>query len=169
MKFFLYALPCAAIVIASCARVSEDDLWKKAEQVRSAGNADSAILLCQKMLSDYPQGKEAANALFMLAEAYNGKQDFHAAVNSYAAYAVKYPDSSSAPLAMFLVGFIYDGNLQMYDSARAAYQNFLSKYPNHELAASARSEIDNMGKTPDEIIGMSKDLTAKTKKSPKKK
>ncbi len=169
MKFIMYAFPCAILLLAGCAKTSEDDLWKKAEQMRTAGNADSTILLCQSILRDYPQGKEAAHALFMLAEAYNGKQDYHAAVNCYSAFAAKYPDSSSTPLAMFLVGFIYDGNLQMLDSARTAYQNFLAKYPNHELAASARSEIDNLGKTPDEIIGVNKDVAVKAKKTTRKK
>jgi hypothetical protein len=28
----------------------------------------------------------------------------------------------------------------------------LEKYPNHELAASAQSELDNLGLTPEEIL-----------------
>jgi outer membrane protein assembly factor BamD (BamD/ComL family) len=169
MKFMVYVFPCMILFLASCSKMTEDELWKKAEQVRAGGNADSTILLCQTILNDYPQGKEAAHALYMLAEAYNGKQEYHAAVNYYSAFAAKYPDSSATPVAMFLVGFIYDTNLQMLDSARTAYQNFLTRFPNHELAASAKSEIDNLGKTPDEIIGVSKDLAVKAKKPTKKK
>ena len=70
---------------------------------------------------------------------------------------------------MFFIGFIYNNNLQMYDSARIAYQNFIAKFPNHELAASAKFEIDNLGKTPDEIIGTKKELAVKTKKPSGKK
>lgn len=91
MKISLYAALGVIFFMAGCSRMSEDELWKRAGQTRAGGNADSTILLCQTILKEYPQGKEAAHALFMLAEAYNGKQDYHNAVNCYSAFAAEYP------------------------------------------------------------------------------
>ena len=54
---------------------------------------------------------------------------------------------------MFSTGFIYANNLNQVDSARAAYTLFLEKYPQSELAASAKGELENLGRTPEEIIG----------------
>jgi TolA-binding protein len=169
MKFIVYIVPCVILFLIGCAKMTEDELWQKVEQSRASGNTDSTIQMCQAILKEYPEGKNASAALFMLAETYNGKHDYHAAVNCYGAFVKKYPDLNSTPLAMFFIGFIYNNNLQMFDSARIAYQNFITRFPNHELAASAKFEIDNLGKTPDEIIGAKKELAVKTKKPSKKK
>lgn len=169
MKFSAYIVPCIILFLVGCAKMTEDELWQKVEQSRASGNTDSTVQMCQAILKEYPEGKNAPAALFMLAQTYNAKQDFHAAVDSYSAFVKKYPDLNSTPLAMFFIGFIYNNNLQMVDSARVAYQNFIAKFPNHELAASAKFEIDNLGKTPDEIIGVKKEVAMKTKKPSTKK
>jgi len=168
MKVILIVIPIIAVLFAGCAKMTEDELWQKAELAKAAHNADSAIVLCQTLLSNYPEGKNAPAALFLIAESYNAKSDFHTAVNYYAAFAKKYPDLNATPLAMFFVGFIYNNNLQMPDSAKIAYQNFIAKFPTHDLAKSAQFELDNLGKTPDEIIGAKKDVAAKPKKVSKK-
>ena len=169
MKFIVYAIPCVFLFLIGCAKMSEDELWQKVEQSRASGNADSTVQMCQAILKEYPEGKNASAALFMLAETYNAKHDFHAAVNSYSAFVKKYPDLNSTPLAMFFIGFIYNNNLQMPDSARIAYENFIARFPNHDLAASAKSEIDNLGKTPDEIIDAKNKVAAKAKTPSKNK
>ena len=69
---------------------------------------------------------------------------------------------------MFVIGFIYNNNLQMLDSARAAYLAFLQRFPNHDLSASAKFELENLGRTPDAIIGPQKEVAVKPRKSGKK-
>ncbi|MGA7160149.1 MAG: tetratricopeptide repeat protein [Bacteroidota bacterium] len=169
MKFTIRATVCGLLLLIGCAKMSEEELWQKVEQSQASANVDSTILMCQTILTNYPEGKNAPAALFMLGQAYNSKHDFHAAVNYYGAFVKKYPDLNSTPLAMFFIGFIYNNNLQMFDSARLAYQDFIAKFPNHSLAASAKFELDNIGKTPDEIIGMKKDVAIKAKKHSMKK
>ncbi len=165
MKFVVYIVPCVILFLIGCAKMTEDELWQKVEQSRASGNLDSTIQMCQATIKDYPQGKNASAALYMIAETYqNGKHDYRAAVNYYSAFVKQYPDLNSTPVAMFITAFIYNNNLQMFDSARVAYQNFITRFPNHELAASAKFEIDNLGKTPDEIIDTKKELAVKTKK-----
>ena len=169
MKLTVRAITCIVLFLIGCAKMTEDELWQRVEQSRASGNADSTIQMCQAILTEYPEGKNAPAAMFMLAETYNGKKDFRAAVNYYSAFVKKYPDLNSTPLAMFFIGFIYNNNLQMFDSARFAYQNFISKFPDHNLVPSAKFEIDNLGKSPDEIIGMKKEVAVKIKKPSKKK
>jgi TolA-binding protein len=170
MKCIVYIVPCAILFLIGCAKMTEDELWQKVEQSRASGNTDSTIQMCQAILKEYPEGKNASAALYMIAETYqNGKHDYHAAVNYYNAFVKQYPDLNSTPVAMFITAFIYNNNLQMYDSARIAYQSFIARFPNHELAASAKFEIDNLGKTPDEIIGAKKELAVKTREHSRKK
>lgn len=152
--------------------MTEDELWQKVEQSRTSSNFDSTIQVCQMIVQEYPNGLKASAALYMLGETYkDGKHDYHTAINYYQAFVKKYPDLNSTPLAMFIIGYIYNNNLQMIDSARIAYREFVAKFPNHELVSSARFELENLGKSPDEIIGTNKDVVAKggKSKSPKRK
>ncbi len=63
-----------------------------------------------------------------------------------------YPDFEKAPHALFLKAFTYENYLHQLDSAKASYQLFLAKYPNHAFANDAKISLDNLGKTPEEII-----------------
>ena len=58
----------------------------------------------------------------------------------------EHPESSSAGLAAFMIGFIQADELERYDEARASFRAMLDAYPNHELAESATWMIDNMEK-----------------------
>jgi TolA-binding protein len=126
--------------------------------------------MCQTILREYPNGKDAPAALYKLGEIYqDNKHEYQTAVRYYKAFAERYPDLNSTPVAMFVTAFIYNNNLQMVDSAKVAYMQFLAKFPQHELAASAKFELDNLGRTPDEIIGIKKEVATDSKKLSKKK
>lgn len=155
-----------SLFLFGCSTMSEDELWQKVEQARTGNNFDSTIQVCQAIVREYPNGRKASAALYLLGETYqNGKHDYHTAINYYQAFVKKYPDLNSTPIAMFIIGFIYNNNLQMIDSARITYQEFVTKFPNHDLAASAKFELENLGKSPDEIVGTNKDVAAKGRKS----
>jgi len=51
-----------------------------------------------------------------------------------------------------MAGFILANDLNMYNEATEAYNLFMETFPKHELAASAKEELDNMGLTPEEIL-----------------
>lgn len=170
MKWMSFIFLGCAFSVLGCTKMSEEELWRRVEQSRTSGNVDSTILVCQEILQEYPAGQKAAPALYSLAESYqNGKHDYRASVIYYRTFVAKYPDLKSTPLAIFVAGFIYNNNLQMTDSARLMYQDFLARFPGHELAASAKFELDNLGKTPDEIIAAGKDVAAKPSQPKKKK
>ena len=63
-----------------------------------------------------------------------------------------FPSSSRVPETLFKTGFIYHNVLQDLPKARETFEAFLEQYPNHELAVSAQSEIDNLGISPDSIL-----------------
>lgn len=170
MKLVLFSIAAITCIFMGCHKLTEEQLWQKVEESRGGGNFDSTIQVCQKILEQYPEGPKASAAMYMIAETYqDGKHDYHAAVNYYRAFVTKYPDLNSTPVAMFVIGFIYNNNLQMYDSARAAYQMFIARFPNHELAASAQFEVDNLGKTADEIIALRRASAEKAQKQTRKK
>ena len=51
-----------------------------------------------------------------------------------------------------MAGFVQSNELHDYDGATETYNSFLKVFPDHELAASAKEELNNMGLTPEEIL-----------------
>jgi TolA-binding protein len=74
------------------------------------------------------------------------------ALDLYNQIIYKYPDFAKAPECLFLVGYIYENYFQQYGKAKEIYESFLQKYPNHEFADDAKISIENMGKSPEELI-----------------
>jgi len=64
----------------------------------------------------------------------------------------QYPDYKKAPECLFLVGYIYENYFEQYGKAKEIYESFLKKYPNHDFADDAAISIENMGKSPEELI-----------------
>lgn len=64
----------------------------------------------------------------------------------------KYPDYEKAPFCLFLQAIIYEDQLGNLDKAKENYTLFVSKYPDHDFADDAKILLNNLGKTPEEII-----------------
>ena len=62
---------------------------------------------------------------------------------------------------MFLQGFIYETQLNDTSKARVIYEQVIQKYPNTQFAIDSKASIDNLGKTPEQLI---KEFEAKNKK-----
>jgi outer membrane protein assembly factor BamD (BamD/ComL family) len=107
----------------------------------------------QALVDHYPSSPLAARALFAIATIQQGALDQpQNAIATYTRYATLYPDSAKAETALFVVGYMYNNVLQNLDSARVAYTRFLVKYPNSELALSAQAELQNLGKSAEEML-----------------
>lgn len=73
-----------------------------------------------------------------------------------------YPDFPNMGNVIFLIGFTYDNNVMDIDAAREYYEKFLEKYPEHPLANDTKILIENLGKSPEELI---REFEAKNKNS----
>ena len=51
-----------------------------------------------------------------------------------------------------MAGFILANDLEDLDEAKSTYELYLEKYPNGQLADDARVELENLGKSPEEIL-----------------
>lgn len=153
MKNSLFVLAITSLLIVSCGKLTEEELWKRAESAKRNSNVDSTIEMSQKIIQEYPKGKFASASLFLLAETYyRSKKEARIGLNYYKLFVERYPDLQPTPVAQFLIGFIYNNDLRMIDSARVAYETFLYKYPEHQLAESAKFELAMLGKPPEEIV-----------------
>lgn len=64
----------------------------------------------------------------------------------------EYPNYSDMSNVMFLTGFIYDNEVKDFDNAKKYYTLFLEKYPEHPLANDTGILIQNLGKSPEDLI-----------------
>jgi TolA-binding protein len=64
----------------------------------------------------------------------------------------EHPDYPKGADCMFLKGFIYDNMLQDLENAKNAYIDFIKKHPTHSFADDAQVLLQNLGKSPEELI-----------------
>lgn len=104
-------------------------------------------------LSDrYPTDTIAAAPLYRAAEVARSTNEAQRAATIYRTLYDRYPTFSNAPEALFMLAFTYDENLRDYDRARAVYEEFLEKHPDHFFAKDAPLMIKNLGKTSEELL-----------------
>jgi outer membrane protein assembly factor BamD (BamD/ComL family) len=164
MKYTLLLL--ISLVLAGCGKPTAEESFAAGEQSQlkaednlgsPAGVQDSLFLLAihhfEQVVENNPDHPLAESALFRVAELHtNGTRRFTEAIDAYQRFGALFGGSPQAPVSMFMVGFLYNNELHQIDSADAAYRRFLKDYASHELAASARAELDNLGKSPEQII-----------------
>ncbi len=97
---------------------------------------------------------------------HNNLQNFQAAVDGYRLYMQRFPQGKKASVAMFLTAFLYNNELKNLDSAKVFYERFLSTYPKDEMAASAQFELNNLGKSPEDILPKPEAVAEKTPAKP---
>ncbi len=104
-----------------------------------------------------PKDAATEQILYKAAENAYYTQQFEQALTLYQWFETAFPLSIKASQALFMRAFIYDENLQQYEKAGQLYQAFLQKYPSDEFADDAATLLENLGKTPEEMIQMLED------------
>jgi outer membrane protein assembly factor BamD (BamD/ComL family) len=66
--------------------------------------------------------------------------------------ASKYPNDERIAQSMFLKGYVYEELFHNINKAREAYTMLMEKYPESEYASIAEASINNLGKTPEQIL-----------------
>lgn len=79
--------------------------------------------------------------------------DPNKAIRLYYLVAEKMPQHPKAPTALFMMGFIYENDVNDLVKAKATYESFLKLYPNDpDYADDAQNALKLLGKSPEEII-----------------
>jgi outer membrane protein assembly factor BamD (BamD/ComL family) len=64
----------------------------------------------------------------------------------------KFPDHPKAPVCLFFKAFVYENLLRNLALAKETYLLYIEKYPNGEFVKDAQMSVQNLGKTPDQMI-----------------
>lgn len=162
MKKVLVLLPVIAL-LASCYPKQQwlrDTLDKKEKalfQQSKAGRADTSMVNAllrdfQSYAAKYPSDSAGAEFLFKAAAYYRFMGQPQKSIDLYGKVYTNYPGIGKRPYALFLQGFTYENEMGNIEAAKAKYQQFLDTYPDHPFAKDVQATINNLGKTPEQLI-----------------
>lgn len=152
-----------AMLVAGCGKPDPGEYLAKAKMAMDSSKYAIAIEECENLIKEHPASPEADEAMFLIATARNdAMRDFPGAVEAYKRYLTAYPQGKKAPLALFMTGYVCNNELHDYTAARAAYEQFLATYPDHEMAISAKFELENLGKKPEDLLPALQDSPPQT-------
>jgi len=123
-----------------------------ADQLANKSKAEviDAINTAEKNLygdkSNLEFDKDKAQDLVNTYNVFTGK------VSVYGRIVKDYPNFDKVPHSLFLQGFSHENDLKNLPQAKVAYEDFLKRFPDHELADDVQFSLTNLGKTPEEII-----------------
>lgn len=100
----------------------------------------------------YPSDTAAPNFLFNAANIKMNTNNPDISIKHFEELIKQYPEHKVAASSIFLLGFVYENYKNDLVKAKEMYVQFLTKYPNHPLASSAKGSIDNLGKSPEQLI-----------------
>lgn len=149
-----------ALFLIGCQSKSDQDYFDSAVESWKEGKYEEAVASYNALVEEYPESKIAPQALFKLGALYQSRiiktlpprQNSLKAVETYTKLYQDYPNSEEAPKALFMIGFVQANELFQYAEAKKTLSAFLEKYPQHELKFSAQIELENIGKSPEEVF-----------------
>lgn len=140
------------------------------ENAENGLNPEKALATAQaydKFAATYPQNPQTPELLFKSGEIYRTIRNFDKAIEVYQQIVDKFGTSTRAGSSLFLIAFTYENDLQKIDKAKEYYTQFINKFPNHEFTDDAKYSLENIGKSPEELV---KEFEKKNaNKSPEKK
>jgi tetratricopeptide (TPR) repeat protein len=107
---------------------------------------------CEMYAISYPKNPETPEYLFKAAEIARSTQDISKTIGLYDWIYNYFPTHPNAPVSLFLKAFTLETALNEKQLAAKAYNKFLVKYPNHDLAKDVKFSFENMNKTADQMV-----------------
>ncbi|PKP19370.1 MAG: hypothetical protein CVU05_11530 [Bacteroidetes bacterium HGW-Bacteroidetes-21] len=130
----------------------EKELFSDPNVSVTADVANKAVLLYSQFVNENPNDSLAAGFLFKSAEMFRAVNNGNNAIKYYQRIIDEYPASPKVPVSIFLMAFVYENTLMDMRKAKEFYQLYLTKYPDGEFAKDAAVLIENLGKSPEELI-----------------
>ncbi len=150
----------SVIFISSCGSKSDADYYESGIENINDSSYAAAMEDFKNLLEKYPESEMTAKATFEIGKMYHGKviknlsdeESLNKAIEYYKKTYTEYPESPLAPNALFMTAFIQANELNKSELAKENYNEFLKRFPNNELAFSAKAELENLGVPAEEIL-----------------
>jgi len=156
----IYSFLLIVVVFFACNTNKDRDTFNEAEKKFNDKKYTEALVAYKIVIKEFSSSDYARQSLMKVGSMYqmflvpnvNEEESNKKAVEYYRELYKNFPKSEDAPKALFMSGFILANNLNKLEEAKLTYQTFLEKYQTNELALQIKMELDNLGKTPEEIL-----------------
>ena len=99
----------------------------------------------------FPNDTSASKYLFSASRLYVSLENYKQSITLLDKIINNYPKTKIAPDCMFMKAYIYDDKIKDYKSALKFYNEFINKYPTHDLVSAAKASIGSLG-VPAEVV-----------------
>jgi len=130
----------------------EKSLYSDSSMVPDPVKAKKVIDSYVSYADQFPEDTLSANYLFKAGDISSKINEIDQSIQLFARLLKTYPENKNAPFAIFLQGFIYENQAGNPVKARPYYEEFLRKYPDHPIAGDVSFSLENLGKSPEELI-----------------
>lgn len=119
---------------------SEQKAYDNAMQLFKSGEYKQAANALSDFMRRYPNSAYAANAQYMLGNAYYAQRDCKLAISSHNVVVKNFPDSPKAPDAMLSMASCYT-ELKDKSATRKTLELLISQYPDSSAAQTAKERL----------------------------
>jgi TolA-binding protein len=127
---------------------TDDELLKSATAHHGNDEFDAALTDFRKLTQLHPTSDKVPEALYAMGVIYQDtKKEYKTAESLYTKLVWNFPADPTAMSAAYQRARILAWNLHQPDSAIAAYEFFLRRYPDAMTVSSARQELDSLKTT----------------------
>lgn len=130
----------------------ENRLFSPSSQGLAKESVDSLVADYEEFVARFPKDTLSPGYLFKAAGILMNTGEGAKAISLFDRLIKDYPSHPKAALALFFKGYVQENILRNLDKAKETYLLFIEQYPENEFADDAQSSIDNLGKTPEQMI-----------------
>jgi outer membrane protein assembly factor BamD (BamD/ComL family) len=146
----------AAVIVSGCGK-SADDLYAEGKSlVAVPATLDKGLETLDAFAKKFPKDPRAPETLLAIATISQNEKRFPAAEAAYTRIIDKYPGTTGAYKARFLIAYMYSEDMNDLQKAKAAFTAFIEAYPDSELTVSAKVLLENLGKPVEEWSAVQK-------------
>ncbi len=152
IKSLILVVSTMALLIG-CSGQDASDLMNQAADLQQEGKTSEALAQYERVAKEFADSPEAPEAMFRGALIYvNEQKDPVKAATAYELVAEKYPDTEWGQKGLFAAAYTYANEIMNLERAREAYEKYLKRYPDGSMASTAQFELENLGKSPEELL-----------------
>ncbi len=128
----------------------ETEMFKSAELDNTKAN--DAIKLYTDYALYFPADTSAPEYLFKAGEVATASKKYKKALDQYETILSKYPEYKHFKETLYLKAFLLDNFLNDDAAAKIVYEEVITKYPTTNYAKDAKTAIQNLGKTDEQLM-----------------
>lgn len=132
----------------------EKELFNDEAGLLSAQQTGGIINAYMDYAENFPNDEMSADYLFRASDVSMNMGNFALSLNLLSRIQSDYSDFEKVEQCLFLQGFIWENYIGNTEKARDIYTRFLELYPDNDFADDVELSLQNLGKTPEELIKM---------------